>query len=155
MAYKLSPEDATTFRALSARACYLSPDKAVIRFATKELCREFAVPSRNSQQKLKRVCRYLAGKARLVHQYIWGTGTNGDQTLEVFVDTDFAGCKETRRSTSGGVCLLNGSNIFSGRKPQTTIALSPGEAELHGINSGITQGGAGVAVDRQGPWIRL
>ena len=59
--YKLSPEDATTFRALSARANYLSQDRADIGFSTKELCREFAVPNRHSQAKLKRVCRYLAG----------------------------------------------------------------------------------------------
>ena len=82
----------------------------------------------------------MAGKPRLVHQYNWGRGVDGDQTLEVFVDTDFAGCKETRRSTSGGDCLLNGSNIRQWSKTQTTIALSYGEAELHGINSGITQG---------------
>ena len=90
--YKLSPEDATTFRALSARANYLSQDRADIGFSTKELCREFAVPNRHSQAKLKRVCRYLAGKPRLVHQYNWGDGANAEQTLEVFVDTDFAGC---------------------------------------------------------------
>jgi len=137
--YKLSPEDATTFRALSARANYLSQDRADICFSTKELCREFAIPNRNSQAKLKRVCRYLAGKPRLIHQYNWGDGSDAEQTLEVFVDTDFAGCKETRRSTSGGVCLLNGSNIRQWSKTQTTIALSSGEAELHGINAGITQ----------------
>ena len=94
---------------------------------------------RNSQAKLKRVCRYLAGRPRFVHQYNWGDGSDAEQTLELFVDTDFAGCKETRRSTSGGVCLLNGSNIRQWSKTQTTIALSSGEAELHGINAGITQ----------------
>ena len=69
VAYKLSPEDATTFRALSARGIHLSQDRADICFSTKELCREFAIPNQNSQQNLKRVCRYLAGKPRLVHQY--------------------------------------------------------------------------------------
>ena len=118
----------------------MSQDRADIGFATNELCREFAIPNQNSQQKLERVCRYLAGKPRPVHQYNWGTGADGDQTLEVFVDTDFAGCKETRRSTSAGVCLLNGSNIREWSKTQTTFALSSGEAELNGINSGITQG---------------
>ena len=33
-----------------------------------------------------------------------------------------------------------GSHIKQWSKTQTTIALSPGEAELHGINSGITPG---------------
>ena len=139
-AYRLSPEDATTFRALAARANYLSQDRADICFSTKELCREFAVPNRHSQDRLKRVCRYLAGKPRLVHNYNWGNKDIDDGFLEVYVDTDFAGCKETRRSTSGGVILLNGSNVRQWSKTQTTLALSSGEAELHGINAGITQG---------------
>ena len=67
--YKLCTEDATTFRDLSARDNCLSQDRADIGFWTKELCREFANPNRNSQGKLKRVCRHLAGKPRLVHQY--------------------------------------------------------------------------------------
>ena len=75
-----------------------------------------------------------------MHSYGWGTGHNDGDHLEIFVDTDFAGCKTTRRSTSGGVVLLNGSNIRQWSKTQTTLALSSGEAELHGINAGITQG---------------
>ena len=90
--------------------------------------------------KLKRVVRYLAGKPRLLHCYDWGKQPLGQRYLEIYVDTDFAGCKETRRSTSGGVCLLGGCNIRQWAKTQTTLALSSGEAELHGINAGITQG---------------
>ena len=138
--YKLSSEDATLFRALSARANYLSQDRADIGFSTKELCREFSVPNRNSMGKLKRVVRYLAGKPRLLHCYNWGKEKLDQQYLEIYVDTDFAGCKETRRSTNGGVCLLGGCNVRQWAKTQTTLALSSGEAELHGINMGITQG---------------
>ena len=138
--FKLAPEDATTFRALSARGNYLSQDRADIGFATKELCREFSAPTKDSQNRLKRLCRYLAGRPRVVHLFPWGTGSQEDGVLEVFVDTDFAGCKNTRRSTSGGICLLNGSNIRQWSKTQTTLALSSGEAELHGINAGIAQG---------------
>ena len=137
--YKLSSEDATTFRALSARANYLSHDRADICFSTKELCREFAVPNRHSRERLKRVYRYLIGTPRLLHKYDWGSGA-ADDYLEVYCDTDFASCKETRRSTSGGVCLFRSSKVKQWSKTQTTIALSSGEAELHGINSGITQG---------------
>ena len=60
--------------------------------------------------------------------------------LEIYVGTDFAGCKETRRSTAGGACLINGSLVKAWSKTQTTIALSSGEAELGGISSGIAQG---------------
>lgn len=36
--------------------------------------------------------------------------------------------------------MLNGSLVKAWSKTQTTLALSSGEAELHGINSGIAQG---------------
>ena len=44
----LTREEATTYRALSAWANYLAQDQAVVAFSTKELCREFAVPTRDS-----------------------------------------------------------------------------------------------------------
>ena len=114
--YTLSPEDATNFRALSARANFLSQDRTDIGFSTKELCREFAVPNRNSYNRLKRVARYLIGKPRLVYNYRWGVGVSEDDCFDIYVDTDFAGCKETRRSTSGGACMLGGSNVKNGRR---------------------------------------
>ena len=138
--YTLSPEDATTYRALSARANFLSQDRGDIQYATKELCREFAVPNRNSYNRLKRVGRYLVGKPRIVHRYDFGQGVSDPDVIDIYVDTDFAGCKETRRSTSGGVVLYGGSLVKQWSKTQSTLALSSGEAELHGIASGIAQG---------------
>ena len=41
----LNPAEATGFRALSARANYLAQDRSDFSFSTKELRREFAVPS--------------------------------------------------------------------------------------------------------------
>ena len=99
-----------------------------------------AVPNKNSCNRLKRVARYLIGKPRLVYNYRWGDGVSKDDCFDICVDTDFAGCKESRRSTSGGVCLLGKSNVKHWSKTQSTIALSSGEAELHGIAAGITQG---------------
>ena len=60
--------------------------------------------------------------------------------FDVYVDTDFAGCKESRRSTSGGVAMLDGRCVKHWSKTQSTIALSSGEAELHGIAAGISHG---------------
>ena len=95
--FVLSPTDATMYRALAARCNYLSQDRPDIAFASKELCREFSVPSQTSFKKLKRLVRYLAGMPRLVYHYKF---QQPDDTINVYVDTDFAGCKETRRSTS-------------------------------------------------------
>ena len=56
------------------------------------------------------------------------------------MDTDFAGCVRTRRSTSGG-CILRGSHLLQHwSTTQTTVALSSGEAELSGICRGASRG---------------
>ena len=67
----LNAAESTTFRALAARANYLAMDRRDLAYASKELCREFATPSRTSWEKLKRLARYLVGKPRLVLWYQW------------------------------------------------------------------------------------
>ena len=60
--------------------------------------------------------------------------------LDVYVDTDFAGCSNSRRSTNGGVTLYGGCSVKHRSNTQPTVALSSSEAELHGIAAGIAQG---------------
>ena len=52
--YKLSSENATTSRALSARANYLSQDRAEFCFSTKDLCRQVAVPNRHLHEEVEK-----------------------------------------------------------------------------------------------------
>ena len=59
--------------------------------------------------------------------------------ISVYVDTDFAGCKATRRNTSGGVALYGSHTVKHWSKTQTTVCLSSGEAELRGIGDGLAQ----------------
>ena len=74
---------------------------------------------------------------RLQYVYAW---QNMPREISVYVDTDFAGCKETRRSTSGGTAMIGNCLIKHWSKTQSTISLSSGEAELHGIAQGCSQG---------------
>ena len=78
------------------------------------------MPSQNIFKKLKRRVRYLAGIPRLVYHY----NVQYDDTNNVYVDTDFAGCKETRRSTSGGTVMIGSCCVKHWAKTQTTISLS-------------------------------
>ena len=136
-AHTLNSQDATMFRAVSARANYLSQDRPDIAFACKELCQDFAVPTKESYCKLKRLGRYLLGTPRLTWFYPWQSLPD---KVDVFVDTDFAGCRATRRSTSGGVALMGGHCVRHWSKTQPTIALSSGEAELGGLAKGSAEG---------------
>ena len=51
-------------------------------------------------------------------------------TLWGYVDSDWAGCPDSRRSTSGFVFMLNGAAISWRSKRQPTVALSSAEAEF-------------------------
>ena len=61
-------------------------------------------------------------------------------TLDAYSDTDFAGCLDTRRSTSGGCGLLNGCLVKHWSSTQKVIALSSGEAELMGVVRASSEG---------------
>ena len=142
----LTDLEATDFRSLSARANYLALDRPDIAYATKELCREFSRPTRKSLEKLKRLVRYLVHKPRLVWKYLWQQPTG---TLTTFVDTDFAGCVVTRRSTSGGMMMHGGHLIRHWSNTQSTVTLSSAEAELVGVCKGASHslGMQAVAAD--------
>ena len=80
---------------------------------------------------------YLAGREQPVYRYDFAEVPATH--IDVFCDTDFAGCAVTRRSTSGGCALIGTGMVKHWSKTQTTIALSSGEADLGGISSGMAQ----------------
>ena len=53
--------EATRFRAVAARANYLSGDRPDIQYAVKEVCRRMAKPVGGDWEKLIRLGRYLKG----------------------------------------------------------------------------------------------
>ena len=59
------------YRALTARCNLLAQDRTDVGCSSKELRREFAVPTRNSYAKLKRLVRYLVGVPRLVYTFMY------------------------------------------------------------------------------------
>ena len=136
----LEGEQATNFRALAARANYLALDRPDIAFSTKELCRWFASPSSESITALKRLVRYLIGKRRMVWKFEYQQNSHDNNTIKQYVDTDFAGCLRTRRSTSGSAALRGKHLIKHSSQTQSTVALSSGEAELSGICRGASIG---------------
>ncbi len=75
---------------------------------------------------LKRVFRYIRGTTDVSIRYGNRPKTLG---LEGSSDSDWGGCKETRRSTSGYVFQLANGPISWRSKRQTIVALSSTEAE--------------------------
>ena len=133
----LDEEASTMFRALAARYLYLSMDRPECAFSSKELCRQFAHPTRKAIEALKRAVRFLVGMPRLVYSFEFQPHV---RSLNAYVDTDFGGCHATRRSTSGGVAMRGSHCIKHLSVTQSTVALSSGEAELGGICRGASIG---------------
>jgi hypothetical protein len=87
-------------------------------------------PGKADLEALRRLSRYLLDSPRVVYVFPWGS--IGDQ-LVVYADTDFAGCRSTRRSTSGGCALWGGRLVKHWSSTQKAVTLSSGEAELGGV----------------------
>ena len=123
----VDPEEETHFRALAARADYLALDRMDLQYATKEVCRGMAAPTRGHVKKLRRLIRYLIEAPRVVTEYKF----QGDvREMEVFLDKNWAGCRRTARSTSGGVMMRGTHHLKSWSSTQKNVTLSSAEAEL-------------------------
>ena len=126
----LNAEYTTQYKSIVARANYLSTDRPDIQFAVKKLATSMSTPTNRNWQERKRLGRYLKGKPRLIIKYNWQDPIT---VLTSFSDSDWAGDRKLRKSTSGGVITIGSHYIKSWSKNQSTIALSSAEAELYGI----------------------
>lgn len=113
------------FREAIGSLLYLSnvtrPD---IAYSVNYLSRHMEKPLIKHWNQLKRIFRYLKGTRDLGLTYF----ENGD--LEVFTDADFAGEKETSKSTSGYVVKLSGAAVAWGSRKQTQVAQSTADSEF-------------------------
>ena len=133
----LPPHLAHLYRAGAARANFLAMDRPDLSWSAKELCRRMSAPRREDMLRLRRLARYLVEAPRLVS---WFAAQSAGLPVRAFADTDFAGCPDTRRSTSGG-CLLRGQHhLKHWSVTQKCITLSTGEAELSGCVKGAAEG---------------
>ena len=128
--------DATNYRALAARANYLAQDRADIQFCAKEVCRGMSSPTVGNLRQLRRLARYLKHAPRVVWQFGW------QHPLEIaaaFSDSDWAGCRRTARSTSGGVLMIGSHCIRTYSVTQKVVTLSSAEAELMAMVKATTE----------------
>ena len=100
---ELPASEATRYRAIGARCNYLQPDRPDIQYAVKEVCRLMSRPTARAWELLKRVGRYLKGCPRLIWMYKWQAPTS---VVDITSDANWAGCRRTRKSTSGGTIML-------------------------------------------------
>ena len=73
----------------------------------------------------------------MVMLYAWQDEPSG---ITAFSDSDWAGCRDTRKSSSGAVFLNGKHYLRSYAKTQANIALSTAEAELYAIVTAASEG---------------
>ena len=122
---------------------WLANVRPEIMFAVKELSRGLSAPTTEHEATVKHLFKFLSG-TKDYKQRLQPTLSLSQQhkalDVNIFVDSDWAGCHDTRRSTSGVSLFVLGANILSHSRTQATVALSSGEAELYAIGSGVADG---------------
>ena len=136
----LNAEEHSAYRRAVGKLQWMTYTRPDISYATKELARSLTEPTTADQQKLKHLLRYIKGTQHYKY-YVRPTITATEiaPDVGVYVDSDWAGCSTTRKSTSGFVIKYMGATVHFGSRTQSTIALSNAEAELYAINTGATE----------------
>ena len=129
---------ARKYRRIAAVVNYLALDRPDLQFAAGVLGRTAAKPTTRSWANLKKVGRYLLEHPRVVFRY---NQCNVRQALSVvvFSDSDWAGCRSSRRSVSGGVATIAGAIVKSWSNRQASVALSSAEAEFYAATRAATE----------------
>ena len=94
-------------------------------------------PANADAAKLKKLGKYLKNKRRSIIKFEY---QKKPEYINVWVDSDYAGCAKTRKSASGGMTCFGRHLIKSWSTTQAVIALSSGEAEHYGIVKGSSIG---------------
>ena len=134
---ELPPKEATLFRRAAARVNYIALDRPDLSFASRVAASKMSTPKEGDDLLIKWIIRYLQGKPRVAIHY--GFQEPG-QDIVVLTDSDWAGCLDTRRSTSGGVVRHGEHTISWWCKLQSGVALSSCEAELNSTLKGAIEG---------------
>ena len=123
------PKIVSKYQQLVGQLLYLSttvrPD---LGFAAAALSRFMSRPSKRHWAIAKDVIRYLKG-TKYHGIYLGNLHGASDITIEGYCDADYATDKETRRSRTGYLFLVNGSLIDWRSQLQSTVATSTAEAE--------------------------
>jgi hypothetical protein len=98
-------------------------------FAAGLLARFFNAPCSTHLSAGMNVLKYLAGTTDM--GLVW---EKGSKTFEAFVDSDYAGDLDGRKSTSGFVFMSGSAAVSWGSKLQPHVALSTVEAEFISVS---------------------
>ena len=147
----LDQEQSASFRKCVGILLYVGQDRPDLQFAVRGLASKMSSPTHHSWKQLVHLVQYMSkteayhlvyrktprGISNLHNSIRNGTfdfsmvAEKQEHLLEVFSDSDWAGSKSTRKSTSSGTMFLDGQVIYTFSRNQKSVALSSGEAEYY------------------------
>jgi hypothetical protein len=127
--------DPVLYRSLVGALQYLTLTRPDIAYTVQQICLFMHAPTTAHYQLVKRVLRYLRGTSHYGLQLF----RSSSHDLIAYSDADWAGCPDTRKSTSG-FCMFLGQNLVSwSSKRQPTVSRSSAEAEYRAVANCIAE----------------
>jgi hypothetical protein len=127
--------DPSTYRSLVGALQYLSFTRPDVAYAVQQVCLYMHDPRESHLNAVKRILRYLRGTV----DYGLQLHRSSPTSLTAYTDADWAGCPDTRKSTSGYGVFLGDNLISWSSKRQQTVSRSSAEAEYRGVANAVAE----------------
>lgn len=128
-------QDPSDYRSLAGALQYLTFTRPDISYAVQQICLHMHDPWVPHLAALKRILRYIQGTLDL--GLVLRPSAQSD--LVVYSDADWAGCPDTRRSTSGYAVFLGDNLVSWSSKRQSTVSRSSAEAEYRAVANAVAE----------------
>jgi hypothetical protein len=125
--------DPSEYRSLAGALQYLTMTRPDLAYAVQQVCLHMHDPRDGHLAIIKRILRYVRGTTSsglLLH-------SSSPLDIVAYSDADWAGCPDTRRSTSGYCVYLGGALVSWSSKRQPTVSRSSAEAEYRAVANGV------------------
>ncbi|XP_071719466.1 uncharacterized mitochondrial protein AtMg00810-like [Rutidosis leptorrhynchoides] len=127
--------DPSFYRSLAGALQYLTFTRPDISYSVQQICLHMHNPHDTHMAALKRILRYIQGTI----DYGLHMTKTSTTSLISYTDADWAGCPDTRKSTSG-YCVYLGDNLVSwSSKRPPTISRSSTEAKYRGVANVVSE----------------
>ena len=127
--------DPTDYRSLAGALQYLTFTRPDISYAVQQVCLHMHDPRDSHLAALKRILRYVRGTLDFGLHIRRSTSTD----LVACSDGDWAGCPDTRKSTSGYAVFLGNNLVSWSSKRQNTVSRSSAEAEYRAVANAVAE----------------
>lgn len=128
------------YRSLVGSLLYLLFTRPDLAFAVGQLSRYLTAPRRIHWLAACRVLRYLRGTTNLGVSYAAPEEEEEPVMITGYSDADWAGDRDSRRSTTGFIFMMCGGPIAWKTKLQPSVALSTTEAEIMALAAAVQEG---------------